>query len=86
MDLISDEHIQLDRQSEERRQALAACMHKLPPRQRELVEGCYRGDLSMRLIAERMHLAPSALYMKLHRIRRALLDCITLSLGEGRRT
>lgn len=86
MDLLSDEHIELDRQSEERRQALAACMDKLPPRQRELVEGCYQGDHSMRLIAERMHLAPSALYMKLHRIRRVLLDCITLSLGEGRRT
>jgi RNA polymerase sigma-70 factor, ECF subfamily len=83
MDKLSDEHFELDHTSDERRQALLACLGKLPERQRKLIEGCYRGSLPVRAIAESMRLAPSALYMKLHRIRRALLDCITLTMSGG---
>lgn len=81
---ISSEHLEMGRQLDVRHQALVDCLAKLPPRQRELVEKCYSDDNSIRSVAQSLRLTPTALYMKLHRIRRALLDCISLALrGEA---
>ncbi|MCC7083992.1 MAG: sigma-70 family RNA polymerase sigma factor [Pirellulales bacterium] len=80
LDSLSDEHIEVGREMEARHRALSDCLDKLPPPQRELVERCYSDEGSIRSIANRMQIAPTTLYMKLHRLRRALLDCISLAL------
>jgi RNA polymerase sigma-70 factor, ECF subfamily len=55
---------------------LADCMAKLTEGQRALIEQCYLGAESIKQIAEKRHLDPTALYKRLDRIRWALLDCI----------
>jgi predicted DNA-binding protein YlxM (UPF0122 family) len=50
--------------------------------QRELIGQCYRPDDSMKAIADRLQISPSALYTKLHRIRTVLLGCIKKALNR----
>ena len=58
------------------RDALEACLQKLPPAQRELVLSAYaEGTRIDELAAQRGQTAMS-LYKVLHRIRQALLECV----------
>jgi RNA polymerase sigma-70 factor, ECF subfamily len=58
------------------RDALEACLEKLPPAQRELVLSAYaKGTRIDGLAAQRGQTAMS-LYKVLHRIRQALLECV----------
>ena len=52
----------------------------LKPAQRELLDRCYAGAESIRKIAGQRGEPPNALYMTLKRLRRALFDCINLTL------
>lgn len=65
-----------------RRHALAACLQKLRPEQRELIARRYEPDASVNAIAEAVGTTPKAVSDKLRRIRRALLDCIEQTLRE----
>src|SRR5207248_2414199 len=67
---------------EERRQALQKCLAGLQPAQRELLDRCYAGAESIREIAGQRGEPPNALYMTLKRLRRALFDCINLTLAR----
>lgn len=59
-----------------RRRFLDTCVQKLDFLARELVERCYRGRESMSVIARQFRTTPNALYQRLARIRRSLLQCI----------
>jgi RNA polymerase sigma-70 factor (ECF subfamily) len=63
-----------------RRQALAACLDQLPPRQRELVKLRYESGRSLDDLARLMNRTVAAVNMILVRVRRALLDCARRSL------
>jgi RNA polymerase sigma-70 factor (ECF subfamily) len=67
---------------DERQAALAECMAKLSDRQRDLIGQCYRTDDSMKVVADRLQINPSALYTKLHRIRTVLLECIKKAMNR----
>jgi len=68
------------------RDALADCLGKLPEPDRQLVQRCYQGEESIAAISGELGLQTGTLYVKLHRLRRLLFDCITGRLGrEGRR-
>ena len=60
----------------ERRGLLAECMKKLDFLARELVERSYAGRESMGTIAQQFRTTPNALYLRLRRIRRELMECI----------
>jgi RNA polymerase sigma-70 factor, ECF subfamily len=79
LDELSQLQLSTDLEHEERRAALSQCLDRLPPQQRDLVERCYRGAQSVKAVAASVCVAPSALYMKLHRIRQVLLKCIESS-------
>jgi RNA polymerase sigma-70 factor, ECF subfamily len=61
---------------EERRSLLVGCMKKLDFIARELLERCYQGRESMKAIAQQFRTTPNALYLRLRRIRRELMECI----------
>lgn len=64
------------------REALDACLHKLPAAQRELVLTAYTKGTRMDNLATRRGQTPMALYKLLHRIRQALLDCVQRTLAK----
>jgi len=62
---------------------LIECIKKLEFLARELLERCYAGSESMKVIARQFHTTPNALYLRLRRIRRDLMDCMEkASRGE----
>lgn len=59
----------------EKREALRACLEKLPPDQRQLVDSAYASGSRIDDLAATMGRTAMTLYKKLHRIRLALVDC-----------
>jgi RNA polymerase sigma-70 factor (ECF subfamily) len=66
-----------------RREALEGCLQKLLPAQRELVLSAYTKGTRMDDLATRRGQTPMALYKLLHRLRRALLDCVERTLAKA---
>jgi RNA polymerase sigma-70 factor (ECF subfamily) len=58
------------------REALEACMEKVPHAQRELMMEAYQPDARIQSVAERSGRTVPGFYQWLHRMRRALLDCV----------
>lgn len=61
---------------DERRTLLVECMKKLDFVARELVERSYAGRESIEVIARQFRTTRNALYLRLRRIRRELMECI----------
>lgn len=72
-----------ERRDEQRTAALSTCLERLQRRQRDLVEQCYLGSLEIKAIAESLGLTPDALYMRLHRIRKTLIECVNRELARN---
>ena len=72
-------------QLEERREALAQCIGKLGPRDRELLVERLREGATARSTADRVGRSVDAVYKALARIRKCLYDCIARSLAAGDR-
>jgi RNA polymerase sigma-70 factor (ECF subfamily) len=64
-----------------RRQALATCLERLDPDRRALLERCYAGKDSVKLIAAEIGKTVNGLYLTLKRLRRALFECINRTLA-----
>ena len=69
---------------ESRGRALGECLAKLGQPQRQLVEKCYSGGSTFKAVAEGMNMTPTALRMRLMRIRKLLFDCIGRKTSAGR--
>jgi RNA polymerase sigma-70 factor (ECF subfamily) len=65
----------------ERKEALSHCVGDLDPADRELLSDCYSGETPIRSVADRLEIAPNALYKKLARLRRVLFLCIERRLA-----
>lgn len=63
------------------REALEHCLQKLPHSQKELVLSAYTKGTRIDALATRRGQTPMALYKLLHRIRKALLDCVERTLA-----
>ncbi len=68
---------------EQRKQALAGCLEKLAPHQRQLIDRCYTSDDTIKDTANSSGQTPNAIYKRLRRIRAALYDCVSRSLLAG---
>lgn len=64
------------RQDEGRTAALSTCVERLQHKQKDLLEQCYLGSGGIQSVAQSLGLSPAAVYMRLHRIRKSLADCI----------
>lgn len=67
---------QLNEVSEERRRALAVCLGKLRPRDREMIQLRYQLGGDGKTLSERLSRPVNSIYQSLGRIRRTLLECI----------
>lgn len=67
---------------EERRKALSACLGKLRPRDRELIERRYAPGENGKSAAEDLGRPVNAVYQSLGRIRRTLLECVNRQLAQ----
>ena len=81
--LLADEAAREEVVFEDRRQALAACLQKLPPEQRNLIARRYEPEGSVSAMAAAAGTTPKAVSDRLRRIRHALLQCIQRTLGEA---
>lgn len=68
---------------EQLRDALAACVERLPPGQRQLVSDHYYEGKTYVQIAAATGRNEQGLRVALHRVRRALADCVTRRLKEA---
>lgn len=79
--LLAEEAVAGEPAFEARQQALASCVQKLPPGQRELIARRYEPGASVQELAERAGVSPKAVSDKLRRIRQSLLACIQRTLS-----
>lgn len=68
---------------DERHEALAICLKKLPPRDRELVLTRYEPGCGVAEAAERTGRSMDAAYKALNRLRKLLHDCVTNELAQS---
>ncbi|MEI6236646.1 MAG: sigma-70 family RNA polymerase sigma factor [Planctomycetota bacterium] len=80
--LLADEAVAEEQVFEARRHALASCLQKIRPEQRELIARRYSPDASVDSMAKAGRTTPKAVSDKLRRIRHGLLECIQKSLVE----
>jgi RNA polymerase sigma-70 factor (ECF subfamily) len=69
-------------QLEERREALAGCIEKLAPRDRDLLGRRLAAGATTETTAAAVGRSVEAVYKALARIRKALFDCVTRSLAQ----
>lgn len=80
--LLADEAAADERTFEARRNALAACLQKLRPEQRELIARRYEPEASVTALAAAGGVTAKAFSDRLRRIRHALLECIQKTIAE----
>jgi RNA polymerase sigma-70 factor (ECF subfamily) len=85
MERLADAHQVLLQTSESRRDALTSCLQKLSERDRRLIEQHYQQSQSPQSLAVQLRTTVNAIYIRLCRIRLALLDCVkkTLQAAES---
>lgn len=79
---LADDAIALEPRHLTQREALDACLQKLPAAQREMVLAAYTKDTRMDDLATRRGQTPMSLYKLLHRIRQVLLECVRRTLAQ----
>lgn len=65
-----------------RKDALAQCVQKLRPNDREILDECYGKDESIDAIAARRGRVPQSIHNTLRRIRRSLFECIRQTIAQ----
>jgi RNA polymerase sigma-70 factor (ECF subfamily) len=84
VDALAQTAAELAEEVNERHEALAHCLEKLPPRDREMVLLRYEPGSGVEEAAQRAGRSMEAAYKALARIRKLLLDCVTHQLSpEG---
>jgi RNA polymerase sigma-70 factor (ECF subfamily) len=81
LEQVADMRLESHSLLDARRQALAACLGRLRPDRRALLERCYAGRDSVKRIAAEIGKTANGLYLTLKRLRRALFLCINRTLA-----
>jgi len=82
VDAIAETAMELAPEMSARREALAKCLEKLHPRDRELLMTRYEPGSGVELAAQRSGRSLEAAYKALARLRKLLLDCVSLQLSR----
>lgn len=80
---LADRAVLLERQHSSERDALEACLQKLPDGQRELVLKAYAKGCTMESLAAMRGQTPMSLYKFLHRTRQVLLECVQKTIARS---
>jgi RNA polymerase sigma-70 factor (ECF subfamily) len=68
---------------EERQGALAECLKKLRQGDQELLQACYGGSRRITEVARSWQRSSQSIHNSLHRIRRALFECVQRRVEQG---
>jgi len=82
LEVMADEAIEETDQRRHEYEALEHCLNKLPEKQKRWVTLAHTPGVSSLEMAKELGIKPGAFYMRLNRIRNALLGCINKSLRE----
>ena len=82
VDRLADEAATAAPRHDAQREALEGCLQKLPATQRALVLAAYAGGVRMDELAAQRGQTAMSLYKVLHRIRRALLECVRRAAAQ----
>jgi len=85
VDKLAGEAAAADQRHEAQREALEACLQKLPEAQRALVLGAYAPGTRIDALAAQRGQTAMALYKLLQRIRQALLECVGRTIAREAR-
>jgi RNA polymerase sigma-70 factor (ECF subfamily) len=80
--LDRDETADPDGLLSERLDALRACIRRLPPKSRDLVRMLYAEQMSCEQVAGRWRTGSGAVRVAIHRVRRALRECVERGATE----
>ena len=84
LELLADETAADTERLEAERRALTACLERLDPAQRELLEHAYQPGAKFHEVAARAGRSATGFYKVIQRLRAALLDCVQRQLqAEG---
>jgi len=67
---------------DDRREALAACIEKLPPKDRDLLDRRFAKGATTRSTSEQVGRSVEAVYKALAKVRLSLLDCVRKTLAQ----
>lgn len=79
---LAEEAVELEPRLARQREALEGCMNKVPAEQRELLMEAYQPEVSIQAVAQGSGRSVPGFYQWLHRMRRALFDCIQRALAQ----
>lgn len=82
LDRVADDFMALDVTAEKQLEALEGCLSKLAPPQRELLDSRYTKGEPVNEIAARMGRDENVVSASLYRIRRTLMKCVEITLGQ----
>ena len=82
LERVAETRLEMEEELVPRREALADCMQRLPEDQQTLVRQCYSETSRINKLAEQLGTTANSIYLKLRRIRAALLDCINRRLAR----
>lgn len=83
LEAVANTAITMAAEIDVRHEALATCLQKLPPRDRELVLTRYERGHGVEEAARRTGRSMDAAYKALNRLRKLLFDCVTNELAAG---
>lgn len=79
---LAEEAVEETEQRTAENAALEGCLQKLPPEQRRFVTLAYTPGTTTKELAERAGVKPGSFYMRLNRIRKALLECVENAMAR----
>lgn len=82
LDLMAAESSVFSEQYEKRQAALDYCLSNLPARQGDLVRQRYMHGVSVKRIAMKASRSANAVAVQLHRVRKALMECVDRRLRQ----
>lgn len=84
LETVAAETVERGDALEDRTEALAGCLEKLPPRHRQLLQERYADGMDIEAIADRQSRTTEAVYRALSRVRATLHECVSRSLARQR--
>ncbi|MBK1832632.1 sigma-70 family RNA polymerase sigma factor [Roseibacillus ishigakijimensis] len=78
LEILANEYEEEHEVLEDEREALAYCLERVPKREREMLLTAYSKDLRINEIADEAGITATSLYKRLNRLRKRLLDCVTM--------
>ena len=79
---LAEDSLRLSEAHDGQRAALDHCLEKLHPNHRDLLLSAYSKEVQMDELATRLGRTPMSLYKWLHRVRRALMECVLRRVRE----